>query len=928
MCQACALREKSLYAGNQWNGAAGDARVHYGAAAAASGQAFQLAGQPAPAGLLIVTSDDVPNSIATTKTLSVGTTVSSTIDTVGDLDFYKVELVAGRTYEVGMFAKVGGASLVPVGDSFLELYNSTGQLITSADGGASTQINTVNSGFDAILSFTPTASGTYYVNARAFDNVPADGTNGDMVGDYDLALTDVSGQPRYVPYYDPASPLYALDWGSQVNKVNQSSRNPDGNEGTRDTGNAQGTPLIADAANATAGKNVITIYFAKAGDIFTSIEDPTSPGLPPATITATGVKDFERTAVTTALAEFSKVADIRYIEVQDRTKADFVYTSYQGTPGPGVSLLGSMSPPDESDEGLAQFNSGDERWNATNLAQGGFSFVTLIHEFGHGHGMAHPHDNGGHSGILNGVEAEGAGVADYTLGDHSLNQGVFTMMSYEDGWQASPYGNAPTNVGYGYLGGLMAFDIAVMQDKYGVNEEWATGNDTYTLKDVNAAGTFFYSIWDAGGTDQIVYDGVRNTTIDLRPATLEYEVGGGGRVSYATGIFGGFTVANGVTIENARSGAGNDTLNGNDVANQLIAGAGNDIVDGGAGDDVIYAGDGADTLTGGSGKDQFLYALIGESGVGAGRDVITDFVHGQDKLGLNQIGAKSFIGTADFSGVAGQVNYSAGQGVTVVRLDVNGDRAVDFEVQLNGLLQLDSLDYVNLPNGSLRLVGTAGNDTLRGLEGNDVLIGLAGNDLLDGGAGSDTADYSTSTDNFKLDLQLTGAQAAGAAGSDTLLSIENLVGSSGRNQFYGTAGANRLEGGAGADHLEGRGGNDVLVGGRDYDTLFGGAGADIFIFNAANETAVGAGRDRIYDFARGDKIDLSAIDAIAGTSANDAFTYLGSGAFTGVAGQLRYFLDGASGFVVVAGDTNGDGRADFEIALVNKVVPIAADFAL
>ena len=63
-----------------------------------------------------------------------------------------------------------------------------------------------------------------------------------------------------------------------------------------------------------------------------------------------------------------------------------------------------MSPPDESDEGLAQFNSGDYRWTEQNLQQGGFSYVTLIHEFGHGHGLSHPHDNGGRSGIMNGVE--------------------------------------------------------------------------------------------------------------------------------------------------------------------------------------------------------------------------------------------------------------------------------------------------------------------------------------------------------------------------------------------------------------------------------------------------------------------------------------------------------------------------------------------
>ena len=88
----------------------------------------------------------------------------------------------------------------------------------------------------------------------------------------------------------------------------------------------------------------------------------------------------------------------------------------------------------------------------------------------------------------------------------------------------------------------------------GVNEEWATGDDIYILKDVNAAGTFFTSIWDAGGTDEIAYIGTRETVIDLRAATLQYEVGGGGFMSYAYGIYGGFTIANGVTIENATGG--------------------------------------------------------------------------------------------------------------------------------------------------------------------------------------------------------------------------------------------------------------------------------------------------------------------------------------------------------------------------------------
>jgi hypothetical protein len=383
--------------------------------------------------LLVVSADEAGDGIGIAPgnpTITVGAPSGvATIGTVGDQDFFKVTLEAGKTYEIGQYAKAGGPSGTPLADAYIELYDAAGKLIVVADGGGP---NTP-SGLDALLTFVAETSGTYYINYRAYDNVPEDGTTGDVVGDYEYFVREADAN-AYRPYYDTGSPLYSLDWGSQVDGT---VRNPDGNEGTRATGNEMGTPDAKGATvgywgQSTEGKNVIKIYFAKAGDVYTP-EDPTSPGLPPA-IVAVGAKDFEITAVWIALKEFENVADVVYVETQNRDEADFHYVTYSGTPGPGVSLLGSMSPPGESDEGLAQFNSGDARWNATNLAQGGFSFVTLIHEFGHGHGMSHPHDGGGRSGVMNGVVAEGPAF-DYTTGDFDLNQGVYTMMSYEDGWQ-------------------------------------------------------------------------------------------------------------------------------------------------------------------------------------------------------------------------------------------------------------------------------------------------------------------------------------------------------------------------------------------------------------------------------------------------------------------------------------------------------------
>jgi serralysin len=812
--------------------------------------------------------DTVGGDITTTATLTVGAApILSAIDTIADQDFYRITLVAGHEYQIGMYSYTptgAGAPLGPTGvplqDSFLELYDSAGNIITSADGGADTTINGVNSGFDALLSFTATTSGTYYVNARAFDNIAADGDRGDMIGDYGLYAKDVTDEPGiYRAYYDPNSPLYAIDWGTRVNRVHQTYANPDGNEGPRATGNPQ-SPVDPGAASGHPGKNVISIYFARAGDVFVS-NDPTNPGLPPATITATGVQQFEHDAVMIALGEFTHVADIVYVEVNDRAAADFIYTSYIGTPGPGISLLGSMSPPDESDEGLAQFNSGDYRWNATDLQQGGFSFTTLIHEFGHGHGLAHPHDNGGHSGIMHGVQPEGAGVADYTTGDFHLNQGVFTMMSYEDGWQDSPYGNAATNVGYGYLGGLMAFDIAAIQDKYGVNEDWATGDDTYELKDVNAAGTYFSSIWDAGGTDRMVYNGSRDALIDLRAATLQYEVGGGGRVSYATGIFGGFTIANGVVIENAQSGSGNDTINGNDVANTL---------DGGAGNDMLYGFGGNDTLIGGLGND----VLDGGSGI--------DVLRGGDGFDTLRISAASAASSFD-----------GGDGTDT--LDVAG------AVTLTG--SLSSIEAINFqPGASLTLTGAQ-------------FSGALAIDTLFGGAGSLIVNLAPG-DNFY------GAYMTAAGGSNVTVTINGSIGSEEIkgvreivNIIDGGDGGDAIRGGALGDTIIGGDGDDKLMGARGADTLTGGAGADTFRYQAVLDSGLGANADHITDFVSGtDKLGFVLLDANPNTPAIDPFAYIDTQAFHGTgAGEIRYETSGAD--IVVQVDANGDGVADMAIYL-------------
>ena len=123
-----------------------------------------------------------------------------------------------------------------------------------------------------------------------------------------------------------------------------------------------------------------------------------------------------------------------------------------------------------------------------------------------------------------------------------------------------------------------------------------------------------------------------------------------------------------------------------------------------------------------------------------------------------------------------------------------------------------------------------------------------------------------------------------------------------------------------ADTLTGNDLNNRLTGNAGADVLTGGAGRDRFAFNTITDSPPGAARDKITDFDAGtaatvvDQIDLSAIDAETGPG-NQAFTFIGTAAFTHTRGELRVRNAGTS--AIVAGDKNGDGAADFEIELLN-----------
>ncbi len=146
---------------------------------------------------------------------------------------------------------------------------------------------------------------------------------------------------------------------------------------------------------------------------------------------------------------------------------------------------------------------------------------------------------------------------------------------------------------------------------------------------------------------------------------------------------------------------GNDLLSGGDGTDMLLGREGADSLDGGTGADTLVGGVEKDQLTGGGGADVFRYTALSESQAGTlFRDVITDLRNGADVIDLSAVDANpvlsgdqafAFIGTAGFSGAAGQLRDAGGG---VAELDVNGDGLADWQVQCTGILAFVAGDFV------------------------------------------------------------------------------------------------------------------------------------------------------------------------------------------------------------------------------------------
>ncbi len=414
--------------------------------------------------------------------------------------------------------------------------------------------------------------------------------------------------------------------------------------------------------------------------------------------------------------------------------------------------------------------------------------------------------------------------------------------------------------------------------------DWLTGNYQNNIlrglagNDRLEGGMGADTLYGGAGADTLE-GGIGNDELygDAGTDTLEGGVG-------ADTLYGGAgadTLEGGVGADTLYGDAGADTLEGGMGNDELYGGAGADTLVGGADADtyIFRNGDGTDTIADDGGTIVFLqgtgnaYAGATYTFVGGQGEAVTLTVRDSNSNTLNIIEFTSYpsgysFSTRVYAGDGSYTDTAIDPTLLVLPARLGSEEnpfvATDAADTFAGSEGADWVSYANLAgvnidlstttvltginnligsNEADLLVGNGVANILRGGDGNDFLEGRDGADTIDGDEGRNFVLYLNAGSGVRVDLTLAGAQQdfetnnfgftanQNEAVGDTLINIENIVGSDHNDWLTGNDNDNLFLGEAGDDRIDGGGGDDGFLGGLGADTIDGGAGEDTAFYN-------------------------------------------------------------------------------------------------
>ncbi len=348
----------------------------------------------------------------------------------------------------------------------------------------------------------------------------------------------------------------------------------------------------------------------------------------------------QKDTVNSITREINSLLDIKLIRVADGGDIRFNMVDMPENQA-GFSFYPADDPDYGGDVFLSNgFNSDPQNYR---LDRGNGGWTTIVHELGHALGLKHPFEE------PNRLPSNQDDI-NHTVMSYTLRDNIVPIFTTEGSSIKLEYHLLYPNL-------YSLYDVSALQAIYGANTTTNNKDNIYTTKYSNYE---IQTIWDTGGDDTIdLSDTKGRTVIDLRGGTInsvdEYslediiklhqdEVGNPEANSWIrdkiTKIYNhgmlytgknNFSIAEGVIIENIKTGSEDDIVIDNSVDNSIYTNGG---------DDRIYIGNGGyDYINGGTGEDT-LYIDLTKDKIKVEQGSSGDYILTADSFGAELVGVE------------------------------------------------------------------------------------------------------------------------------------------------------------------------------------------------------------------------------------------------------------------------------------------------